>query len=190
MHLFLATRWYLTNWRELKTWIRSNSSVKGRPNLTVVTFRSRMVSVPLPQVRLHHPQVRLHHPDGTAVRWLHQLGFEPASAKKGDFIDGHECSGVVDYRKLYLRKLETLVTTHAPPPPVSDELATSEGQRHESPLFLALSRPFFKCCLAQPLKFPSRPRLCHSAPTKVEVANAFGSLLKYYLTNGKNSASY
>ncbi len=172
MHLFLATRWHLTYWRELRTWNRSNSSVKGRPNLTVVTFRSWMVSVPLPQVRL---QVSLHHPDGTAVSWLHQLGFEPASTKKGVFIDGHVRSDVVDYRKLYLRKLETLETTHAPPHPVTDELATYEGQRHESPLFLALNRPLFKCCLAQSLKLPSRPRLCRSAPTKVEVASAFGS---------------
>ena len=105
------------------TWIRSNSSVKGRPNMTAANFRSWVVSVLLPQVKLHHPQVPSSISDRTAVRWLHQLGFEPASTKKGVFIDGHERSDVVEYRKLYLRKLEILESTHAPPPPISGEPA-------------------------------------------------------------------
>jgi len=100
------------------TWIRLNTSVKGRPNMTAANFRSWVVSVLLPQVRLHHAQVSSSISDRTAVRWLHQLGFEPASTKKGVFIDGHEHSDVVEYRKLYLHKLETLESTHAPPPPV------------------------------------------------------------------------
>jgi len=111
------------------TWIRLNTSVKGRPNMMAANVRSWVVSVPLPQVRLHHTQVPSSISDRTAVRWLHQLGFEPASTKKGVFIDGHECIDVVEYRKLYLRKLEILESTHAPPPPVSDEPAPEPSDR-------------------------------------------------------------
>jgi len=35
----------------------------------------------------------------------------------------------VEYRKLYLRKLEILESTHAPPPPVSDEPAPERSDR-------------------------------------------------------------
>ena len=111
------------------TWIRSNSSVKGLPNMTAATYCSWVVSVLLPQVRLHHPQVLQYVSDCTARRWLLQLGFEPASTKKGVFIDGHERSDVVEYRKLYLRKLEILESTLAPPPPVSDEPAPEPSDR-------------------------------------------------------------
>ncbi len=110
-------------------WIRSNSSVKGRPNMTAVIFRSWVVSVLLPQVKLHHPQVPSSISDRTAIRWLHQLGFEPTSTKKGVYIDGHERSDVVEYRKLYLRKLEILESTHAPPPPVSTEPTPEPSDR-------------------------------------------------------------
>ena len=111
------------------TWIRLNSSVKGRPNMTASDFRSWVISVFLPQVKLHHPQVPSSISERTAARWLHQLGFEAASTKKGVYIDGHERSDVVEYRKLYLRKLEILESTHALPPPVSDEPAPEPSDR-------------------------------------------------------------
>ena len=75
----------------------------------------------LPQVRLHHPQVPADVSTRTTACWLHHLGFAPSSTKKGVYIDGHEQSDVVDYRKIYLRKLEALESTHAPHPPTSDE---------------------------------------------------------------------
>lgn len=103
------------------TWIQANNNVKGRPNMTAPMFRSWVVSTLLPQVRLHHPQVPSDVSNRTVARWLHQLGFEPSSTKKGVYIDGHERSDVVDYRKIYLRKLEALESTHAPRPPVSGE---------------------------------------------------------------------
>ena len=68
-------------------WIRLNSSVKGRPNMTAADFRTRVISTFLPQVKLHHPQVPSSTSEWTAVHWLHQLGFEPASTKKGVYID-------------------------------------------------------------------------------------------------------
>ena len=113
------------------TWIRANSSVKGRPNMTASDFHSWVVSVLLPQVRRHHPQVPASISNRTATRWLHQLGFEPSSTKKGVYIDGHERSDVVEYRKLYLRKLEMLESTHAPPPPVGDEPAPDPSDRRK-----------------------------------------------------------
>ena len=35
----------------------------------------------------------------TARKWLHELGFEVLTARKGIFIDGHEREDVVTYRK-------------------------------------------------------------------------------------------
>ena len=37
------------------------------------------------------------------------------------YIDGHERSDVVEYRKLYLKRLEIISLTHAPPPFCQDE---------------------------------------------------------------------
>ena len=111
------------------TCVRSHSPVRDRPNMPAANFCSWVNSTLIPQVQLHHPQVPSSISNHTAVRWLHQLGFQPTSTKKGVFLDGHECSNVVEYRKLYLRKLEL---THAPPPPVSDEPAQepSDCQKH------------------------------------------------------------
>jgi len=52
----------------------------------------------------------------TARRWLHSLGFSPTPYKKGVYYDGHERDDVEEYRRIYLRKLEILQSTHLPPP--------------------------------------------------------------------------
>ena len=106
-------------------WIRENASGKGKPNMTAATFHTWLNGNLLPLVRQHHPDAPAQVSIPTATRWLHKLGFNPTSTKKGVYIDGHERQDVVEYRKLYLRKLEVLEATHAPPPPVSDELQTS-----------------------------------------------------------------
>ena len=106
-------------------WIRENASAKGKPNMTATTFCTWLESDLLPLVRQHHPEAPAKVSVPTATRWLHKLGFNPSSTKKGLYIDGHERKDVVDYRKLYLRKLEVLESTHAPPPPVSDEPETN-----------------------------------------------------------------
>ena len=41
----------------------------------------------------------------TARKWLHDVGFEYLSPKKGSFVDGHERSDVVDHCKKFLRKI-------------------------------------------------------------------------------------
>ena len=102
-------------------WCRANSFVKGRPNMTASRFRVWVNETLLPIVVQYHPQVRQQISVSTAARWLHTLGFHPSQSHKGVYIDGHERVDVVQYRKLYLRKLEILEATHAPPPPCSDE---------------------------------------------------------------------
>ena len=65
----------------------------------------------------YHSQVPEQISTRTAIRWLHGLGFEPSPAHKGICLDGHKREDVVKYRKLYLRKLEILESTHSHPPP-------------------------------------------------------------------------
>ena len=48
----------------------------------------------------------------TAAKWLHNLGFSPRAYKKGLYLDGHEREDVIEYRKLYLQKIEILQSTH------------------------------------------------------------------------------
>jgi len=48
------------------------------------------------------------------------------SHKKGVFIDGHERDDVKEYRKLFLRKLEILESTHLPPPLPADGKSTDQ----------------------------------------------------------------
>ena len=44
------------------------------------------------------------------------LGFRPTPYRKGVYVDGHERQDVIEYRKMYLRKLAILESTHRPPP--------------------------------------------------------------------------
>ena len=75
----------------------------------------------LPKVVEHHPSAPTKISARTACRWLHSLGFQKVSYKKGIYKDGLERPDVVDYRKLYLRKHEILSSTHAPPLSCNDE---------------------------------------------------------------------
>ena len=50
------------------TWIRLNSSVKGCSNMTAADFRTWVIFVFLPQVKLHHPEVPSSISEQTAVR--------------------------------------------------------------------------------------------------------------------------
>ena len=101
--------------RKAATWVRSNSSCKGQTNMTAAKFCDWVNIELLPNATilpgcLHQIKNR------TAIKWLHDLGFRPQSHKKGIYIDGHECDDVVEYRSLYLRKLDVLEKTHLPPP--------------------------------------------------------------------------
>ena len=76
----------------------------------------------LPMVRTHHPNIPSSVSNHTVCLWLHKLGFKPSSTRKGVYIDGHERDDVVKYRKLYLKCLEILSSTHAPPLFCTDEI--------------------------------------------------------------------
>ena len=105
-------------------WVRSHSSVKGKPNMVASDFSEWIKNNLLPIVRERHPNIPGSISVRTAQRWLHKLGFDPCSTRKGVYIDGHERSDVVEYRKLYLRRLEIISLTHAPPPFCEDEQPT------------------------------------------------------------------
>ena len=102
-------------------WVRRIATVKGKPNLTAAKFSSWVNTDLLPSSELP-PECPQTTTERTAAKWLNQLGFHPYSLKKGVYIDGHEREDVIDYRKLFLRKLEILDASHLPPPPCSDEL--------------------------------------------------------------------
>ena len=84
--------------------IRENANVKGVPNLTVASFCEWVNDDLLPNETLE-PGFPRRISVETARKWLHQLGFEVLSKKKGTFVDGHERDDVVQYRKKFLRKM-------------------------------------------------------------------------------------
>jgi len=101
-------------------WIRENATVKGKPNLIATDFCEWVNITLLLRVVNHHLKASTMISATTATRWLHKLGFSPSSTKKGVYIDGHERQDV-DYRKLFLTKMNILETTHAQPPQPSDK---------------------------------------------------------------------
>ena len=103
-------------------WIREHASVKGESNMVVFDFCNWVNGTLLPMVREHHPNIPPNVSMRTACRWLHKLGFKPSSTRKGVYIDGHERDDVIEYRKLYLKRLEILSMTHAPPPFCTNEI--------------------------------------------------------------------
>ena len=84
--------------------IRNNSNVKGRPNLTVGVFCEWVNNSLLPNEALEPGYPRKIGIE-TAQKWMHELGFEIVAKKKGTFVDGHERSDVVEYRQKFLRKM-------------------------------------------------------------------------------------
>ena len=58
----------------------------------------------------------------TARLWLHHLGFEVLTVRKGIFIDGHERLDVIDARKLFLRKMTKLGFLHITNAPTKDAM--------------------------------------------------------------------
>ena len=62
----------------------------------------------------------------TASTWLHAIGFRPTPYCKGVYVDGHECQDVIEYRNMYLGKIEILESTHQPPPPCEDGIVEED----------------------------------------------------------------
>ena len=66
--------------------------------------------------------------------WLHHLGFEVLTVRKGIFIDGHERPDVIDARKLFLRKMTKigfLHSTNAPTDQAVQALPDVDGPTNE-----------------------------------------------------------
>ena len=102
-------------------WVRNNAYVKGKPNMTAADFCAWVSSNLLPKVIENHPSAPSKISIRTARHWLYKFGFEQVSSKKGIYIDGHKQADVVEYRKLYIKRLDILASTHLPPPLCSDE---------------------------------------------------------------------
>ena len=117
-------------------WARANTYSKGTPSMTAKQFCKWINDHLLPDVILYHPQVPQKISIHTATRWLHQIGFQPSPTHKGVYLDGHEREDVVQYRKLYLQKLEILEATHAQAPPCSDEPAPTDESSKKTLMML------------------------------------------------------
>ena len=102
-------------------YVRDNVSVKGRPNLTTVTFCKWVNEYFLPNCTLEPGFPRKISLE-TARLWLHHLGFEVLTVRKGIFIDGHERLDVIDARKLFLRKMTKLGFLHITNAPTKDAM--------------------------------------------------------------------
>ena len=88
-------------------YIREHANVKGQPNLTVRMFCQWVNDDLLPNETLEPGFPRKISVE-TARKWMHELGFEVVTKKKGTFVDGHEREDVVEYRKTFLRKMAAL----------------------------------------------------------------------------------
>ena len=118
-------------------WIRTHAYVKGEPVMTSGKFCTWVNSDLFPTIQLPrgYPTSIT---DRTARKWLHKLGFSPTHYKKGVYVDGHERPDVIEYRKLYLKKLEILESTHLPPPLPSDGITAMSTGSHSASKKLVL----------------------------------------------------
>ena len=97
------------------SWPHEHAYQKGKPNMTAATFATWVNVELLPKSHLPPGFPRSITPR-TARKWLHDLGFTPKQYKKGLYFDGHEREDVVEYCRVYLRKIEILQSSHLPPP--------------------------------------------------------------------------
>ena len=59
--------------------------------------------------------------EATAFRYMKRLGFTHRRYKQG-YADGHEREDVVEYTKLYLKKVRIFEASHLPPPTCEDNI--------------------------------------------------------------------
>ena len=87
--------------------IRGNAAVKGTSNLTSLSFCEWVNEELLPNEVLE-PGFPQQISVETSRKWMHEMGFEVQTAKKGSYVDGHERDDVVEYRKKFLRRMAAL----------------------------------------------------------------------------------
>jgi len=88
-------------------YVRQNAAAKGRPNLTAYKL-CEWINDDLLTSETLEPGFPRKISVETARNWLHKLGFEVLTAKKGCFVDGHERADVVEYRQKFLQKMVAL----------------------------------------------------------------------------------
>ena len=156
--------------KEAYQYVRENTNVKGRPNLTKHTF-CRWVNEELLPNAVLEPGFPRHVSVETARKWLHEMGFEVLSADKGMFFDGHEREDVVKERGEFLTKMIECGFLHpsdAPTPetaaafPSSVPLAQSDVREktvvlfHDESTFHAKTETSHTCCTLLQLLAVSR----------------------------------
>ena len=90
--------------KKVRRYVQEKAFVKGSANLTTFSFCQWVNEQLLVNETLEPGYPRAISVE-TARRWLHELGFEVLTAKKGCFVDGHERDDVVEYRGKFLRKM-------------------------------------------------------------------------------------
>ena len=101
------------DWVQLK-------SITGKKNMSVSDFAGWVNNTLLPKAREIYPHLP-NITNCTAVRWLNILGFHIMSSKYiGMYINGHERSDPVEYRKITIRRLEIC---HGSPPACVEEIS-------------------------------------------------------------------
>ena len=113
--------------KKVTEYVRQNSNVKGKPNLTTQSPCRWINEKLLPNESLE-PGFPRHISVETSRKWLHELGFEVLSGDKGMFFDGHERDDVVEERKVFLTKMVEVGFLHpseAPTPEASRAFPSS-----------------------------------------------------------------
>ena len=85
--------------KKASRYIRANAAKKGSANLTAGSFCQWVNEELLPKETLE-PGLPRKVSIETARKWMHEMGFEVLTSKKGSFVDGHERPYVVEYRKI------------------------------------------------------------------------------------------
>ncbi len=81
-------------------YVRENTVVKGKPNMTAVSF-CHWVNGHLLATQVLEPGYPRKVSLETAHKWLMELGFTVLEHKKGTYVDGHERSDMVEYRQRF-----------------------------------------------------------------------------------------
>ena len=87
--------------KETAEYVRANTTIKGKPNMTVINFCKWVNKSLLPNSTIE-PGFPRKIAIETARKWLHELGFEVLTARKGIFID----------RKQFLRRMVKIGFLH------------------------------------------------------------------------------
>jgi len=113
-------------------YIREKAAVKGTSNLTCIAFCEWVNEDLLPNESLE-PGFPRRVSVETARKWMHHLGFEVLTARKGSFVDGHERPDVVEYRKKFLRRMVTLGFLNESNAPTVEARAALPSDFHSPP---------------------------------------------------------